>query len=87
MSFVHEFNKNNRKDTKCDEFAWHNNILTNRLRFICLFVNVNVRGFTELEKFGESAKTYAMEIIIEIKCDWEFTHFTDSAVAISSPQF
>ena len=34
-------NKNNRIDTKRDEFAWHNKILTNRLWFICLFVNVN----------------------------------------------
>ena len=41
MSFVHESNKNNRKDTKRDEFAWHSKLLTNRLRFICLFVNVN----------------------------------------------
>ena len=24
-----------------DEFAWHNKILTNRLRFISLFVNIN----------------------------------------------
>ena len=66
MSFVHECNKNNRKDTKRNEFAWHNKILTNRLRVICLIVNVNeiglsVRGFLELEKFGESAKSYATE--------------------------
>ena len=39
MSFVHEYNKN-RYGTKLDEFAWHNKILTNRLRFISLFVNM-----------------------------------------------
>ena len=47
MSSVHKYNKNNRKDTKRDEFAWHNEILNNRLRFICLFIIVN-----------EMAKTY-----------------------------
>ena len=42
MSFVHdEWNKNNISDTKLEEFAWHNKLLTNRLQFICLFVNVN----------------------------------------------
>ena len=41
MSFVYECNKNNRDDTKRDESAWHNKILTNRLRFICLLDNVN----------------------------------------------
>ena len=59
MSFVHECNKNNRKDTKRNEFAWHSKILTNRLRFICLFINKQigqkVQGFLELEKFDESA--------------------------------
>ena len=50
MNFVHECNKNNRNDTKRDEFVWHNKILTNRLRFICL-----------PNKFGESAKPYATE--------------------------
>ena len=39
MSLIHECNKNNRKDTKRNEFAWHCKILTNRLWFICLFVN------------------------------------------------
>ena len=42
MSFVYECNKYNRKDTKRDEFAWHSKTLTNRLRFIRLFVNVNL---------------------------------------------
>ena len=37
MSFVHKCNKNIIYDIKRDEFAWHNKILTNRLRFICLF--------------------------------------------------
>ena len=41
MSFDHECNKNNIYDTKRDGFAWHNTILTNPLRFIYLFVNVN----------------------------------------------
>ena len=41
MSFVHECNKNNRKYTKRNEFAWHSKILTNPLRFICLFFNIN----------------------------------------------
>ena len=30
ISFVHECNKNSRNDTKHDEFAWHNKILTNQ---------------------------------------------------------
>ena len=34
-----ECNKNNGNDTKRDEYAWHNKLLTNR--FICLFVNVS----------------------------------------------
>ena len=42
MSFVvYEYSKNNRQYTKRDESAWHNKIITNSLRFICLFVNVN----------------------------------------------
>ena len=44
MSFVHEFNKNNKWDTKRDEFAWHSEILTNRLRLISLFININEIG-------------------------------------------
>ena len=41
MSFFHECNKNNKYDTKSDEFELHNKILNNRPWFICLFVNVN----------------------------------------------
>ena len=41
MNLVHECNRNNINDTKRDEFSWHNKILTNRRRFICLFVSVN----------------------------------------------
>ena len=41
MSLVHECNKNNKYDTNRDKFTWHNKILTNRLRFISLFINVN----------------------------------------------
>ena len=41
MTNVHECNNNNIYDTKRDEFAWHNKILTNWLLFISLFVNVN----------------------------------------------
>ena len=41
MSFVNECNKNNRHDTMCDEFAWQSKILTNRIWFICLFVEIN----------------------------------------------
>ena len=68
MSFVHECNKNNIYDTKRDEFAWHNKILTNRLRFICLFVNVNemAKTYEELEKLGESAKPYATERVLTV---------------------
>ena len=40
MSLVHECNKNNRKNTKRDEFAGHDKIITNRLWFI-LFIRVN----------------------------------------------
>ena len=49
MSFVHEFNKNNRKYTKRNDFFWHSKILANRLRFL------------ELEKFVESANPYTTE--------------------------
>ena len=54
MSFVHEYNKNNRKDTKRDEFAWHNKMLTNRL-FICLFVNVDEMVYEDLQSSKSSA--------------------------------
>ena len=57
MRFVHEYNKNNRKDTKRDEFAWHNKILTNQLRFICLFVNVNgmAKSYEDFQSLKSSA--------------------------------
>ena len=38
MSFVHEYNKNNRHDTKRDKSVWHNKILTIRFG---LFINVS----------------------------------------------
>ena len=41
MNFIHECNKNNRHATVRDEFAWHNKILTNLLRFMSLFVDIN----------------------------------------------
>ena len=28
-------------DTMRDEFEWHSKMLTNRLRFICLFIDIN----------------------------------------------
>ena len=46
MSFVHEYNKSNRKYAKRNEFTWHSKILTNRLWFICLF------RFISSEKFA-----------------------------------
>ena len=41
MNFVHECNKNNRHDTMRNRFVWHSKILTNRLLFINLFVDIN----------------------------------------------
>ena len=41
MRFIHEYNKNDRHNTMRDEFAWYSKILTNRLQFISLFVDIN----------------------------------------------
>ena len=57
MSFVHECNKNNINDTKRDEFGKK---LTNLLRLICLFVNVNEMA-ERYEDFSRKAKPYATE--------------------------
>ena len=51
--------------------TWHSNISTNRLRFNCLFVNVNemakaYEDFIIAEKFGESAKPCATELFLII---------------------
>ena len=40
MSFIHECDKNKSKETMQNVFAWYSKILTNRLWFICLFVNI-----------------------------------------------
>ena len=66
MSFVHECNKNNRDDNRRDEFAWHNKILSNLLRFITLFVQINkmtisVGECLELKQLGESVNLCSME--------------------------
>ena len=66
MSFIHEYNKNNRNDTKHDKFEWHNKILTIRLRFICLFVNVKemaetYKDFQSLRSLPNLPNPYATE--------------------------
>ena len=65
MSFVHERNKNNSDDAMCD-FAWHSKILTNRLRSISLFIDINEMTkvcaiFCSSESSKESAKPCATE--------------------------
>ena len=83
MSFVHECDKNDRKDTKRNKFAWHSKILTNRLRFICILTNLlkSMRIFRA--QFGESAKPYATERFLSI------TYFFGSKLANQSttPEF
>ena len=61
MSFVHECNKNNIKDTKRDEFSWHNKVLTNRLRLLVYSLMLMKLANT----FGESAKPYATERVFK----------------------
>ena len=41
MTFVHKCNKNNRHDTMRNKFVWHSKILTNLLRLISLFIDIN----------------------------------------------
>ena len=57
MSFVNECNKNNRHDTMRDKFVWHSKILTNRLWFISLFVDID--EMAKVYKDFKSSKSLA----------------------------
>ena len=48
-----------------DEFAWHSNILTNRLRFISLFVDINEMA----KRIGKSLE------LGELNLDVFYIHF------------
>ena len=51
-----------------DEFAWHSNILTNRLRFISLFVDINemVKRIGKSLELGESAEPFNTERVLNL---------------------
>ena len=69
MRFVHERNKNNRYNTKRDEFAWHSILLTNRLRFTGLFVVINELIFTAVKTQRNGQPALRKEFLTPVSHD------------------
>ena len=63
--YFHECNKNNRHDTKRDNFVLDSKILNNQHRFISLFVNINemAKAYENLQSSKKAKPALRKELI------------------------